>query len=53
MELNRAITGSSAQQVSKAFGTMAEAAAELAAAVAEEDEIKRGAKELARARNVA
>jgi hypothetical protein len=53
MELNRAITGSSAQQVSKAFGAMAEAAAELAAAVAEEDEITREAKQLARARNVA
>jgi hypothetical protein len=38
-ELNRAITGSSAVEVAGAFGEMSEAAADLADAVAREDEV--------------
>ena len=37
-ELNRAITGSSAENVAAAFGGLADVAAELAGAVAREDE---------------
>jgi hypothetical protein len=37
-ELNRAITGSSAERVARAFGGLADAASELADAVAREDE---------------
>jgi uncharacterized protein with PhoU and TrkA domain len=37
-ELNRAITGSSAANVAQAFGSLADAASELADSVAREDE---------------
>jgi hypothetical protein len=37
-ELNQAITGSSAAEVADAFGAMAEAAGELADAIATEDQ---------------
>ena len=52
-ELNRAIAGTDALTVARAFGALAEAAARLAKAVADEDEMSRQARELARARNVA
>lgn len=52
-ELNRAIGGSSAKQVASAFGEMAKAAAALAGAVAQEDEMKLAAREFARARPAA
>jgi hypothetical protein len=51
--LNRAITGSSAAAVADAFGEMAEAAADLADAVAREDEIAREAQTRARTRGAA
>lgn len=47
-QLNRAISGTSAEDVADAFGAMAEASAVLAAAVAQEDEIKQAARDLAR-----
>jgi hypothetical protein len=53
MEMNRAIGGPNAQEVANAFGAVAEAAAELAHAVAEEDAITREARELARPRHAA
>jgi len=53
MEMNRAIAGSDALEVATAFGAVAEAAAKLARAVADEDEITRDARELARSRNAA
>jgi hypothetical protein len=53
MEMNRAISGSSALEVSNAFGAVSEATAELAHAVAAEDAITRGARELARPRHAA
>ncbi len=53
MEMNRAIGGSDALTVSHAFGAVADAAARLARAVADEDEITREARELARSRNAA
>jgi hypothetical protein len=53
LEMNRAISGSDAVEVSTAFGAVAEAAARLARAVADEDQMTREAKELARARNAA
>ena len=53
MEMNRAIGGSDALAVATAFGAVAEAAAELARAVGDEDQMTREAKELARSRNVA
>jgi hypothetical protein len=53
MEMNRAIGGSDALTVSQAFGAVADAAARLARAVADEDEITREARELARSRNAA
>lgn len=53
MEMNRAIGGSDALTVAAAFGAVAEAAARLARAVGDEDQITREAKELARARNAA
>ena len=52
-ELNRAISGSDALQVSTAFGAVAAAAADLARAVGDEDQIKREARELARSRDAA
>ena len=51
--MNHAIGGSSAIVVTAAFGSLADAAAKLARAVAEEDRINREARELARARNAA
>jgi hypothetical protein len=53
MEMNRAIAGSDALEVATAFGAVAEAAAKLARAVADEDEMTREARELARSRNAA
>ncbi|MGH2861497.1 MAG: hypothetical protein ACRDLT_08315 [Solirubrobacteraceae bacterium] len=53
MEMNRAISGSDAREVATAFGAVAEAAAKLARAVGDEDEITRQARELARSRNAA
>ena len=56
MEMNRAIGGPDAIEVAAAFGAVAEAAAKLARAIADEDQITREAKELAelaRSRNVA
>ncbi len=53
MALNRAIGGTDARSVATAFGSVANAAAKLARAVADEDAITREAKELARARNAA
>ena len=53
MEMNRAIGGSDALEVATAFGAVAEAAAKLARAVADEDTITREARELARSRNAA
>ena len=53
MEMNRAIGGSDALAVSEAFGAVAEAAARLARAVADEDAITREAKALARSRSAA
>lgn len=52
-ELNGAIAGSDALAVAAAFGAVAEAAARLARAVGDEDEITRAAKELARSRDAA
>ena len=52
-ELNRTIGGTSASKVAAAFGVIADAAARLAQAIADEDAITREAKELARARNAA
>jgi hypothetical protein len=52
-EMNRAIGGSDALQVATAFGAVAEAAAKLARAIADEDAITREARELARSRNAA
>lgn len=52
-ELNRAIAGSSAALVATGFGEMAEAAAELAAAIEREDAITREAAERARPREAA
>lgn len=53
MEMNRAIGGSDALEVASAFGAVAEAAAKLARAIADEDGITREARELARSRNAA
>lgn len=53
MEMNRVIGGSDALQVATAFGAVAEAAAKLARAIADEDAITRQARELARSRNAA
>ena len=53
MEMNRAIGGSDALEVATAFGAVAEAAAKLARAIADEDTITREARELARSRNAA
>lgn len=53
MEMNRAIGGSDALEVASAFGAVAEAAAKLARAIADEDAITREARELARSRNAA
>lgn len=53
MELNRAISDSSASHVAAAFGAMAEAAAELAEAIRREDEIAREAQTRARPRDAA
>lgn len=53
LEMNRAISGSDALEVASAFGAVAEAAAKLARAVADEDGIMREARELARSRNAA
>ena len=53
MEMNRAIGGSDALEVATAFGAVAEAAAKLSRAIADEDAITREARELARSRNVA
>ncbi|HEX3617593.1 MAG TPA: hypothetical protein VHU61_13695 [Solirubrobacteraceae bacterium] len=53
MEMNRAIAGSDALEVAAAFGAVAEAAAKLARTIADEDDITREAKELARSRNAA
>lgn len=52
-DLNRAIGGSEALTVAAAFGALADAAAKLARAIADQDAINREARELARARNVA
>lgn len=52
-EMNRAIGGSNAVEVATAFGAIAEAAARLAQAVADEDEITRAARERARSSNAA
>ena len=52
-ELNQAISGSDALQVSTAFGAVAATAADLARAVSDEDQIKREARELARSRDAA
>ena len=52
-ELNQAISGSDALQVSTAFGAVAATAADLARAVGDEDQIKREARELARSRDAA
>jgi len=51
--LNRAITGSSASEVADAFGEMSEAAADLAEAIAREDEVMQEAQARARARGAA
>jgi hypothetical protein len=51
--LNRTIGGTDALKVAAAFGSVADAAAQLAQAVAGEDGITREAKELARSRNAA
>ncbi len=51
--LNRAIAGSNAAEVAGAFGGMAEAAGDLAEAVALEDEVARQAQDRARARGAA
>jgi hypothetical protein len=53
MEMNRAIAGSDGLDVAAAFGAVAEAAAKLARTIADEDDITREAKELARSRNAA
>jgi hypothetical protein len=53
MQMNRAIAGTNALEVADAFGAVAEAAAELAHAVADEDAIVREARELARPRQAA
>ena len=53
MEMNRAIGGTNALKVATAFGAIADAAAKLRQAVADEDAMTREAKELARARNAA
>lgn len=53
MEMNRAIGGSDALEVARAFGAVAEASAKLARAIGDEDEITREARELARSRNAA
>ncbi len=52
-EMNRAIGGTDARTVAASFGSIADAAAKLSQAVADEDAITREAKELARARNAA
>ncbi|MGC9220127.1 MAG: hypothetical protein ACP5H2_02085 [Solirubrobacteraceae bacterium] len=48
-ELNRAISRSSAERVADAFGALATVAAELSAAVAQEDDIKRQARAMSKA----
>ncbi len=53
MEMNRAIAGASAQEVAGAFGAIAETAADLALAIADEDSITRTARERARAHQAA
>jgi hypothetical protein len=52
-ELNGAIGGSSALTVASAFGAVSEAAADLADAIAAEDEVAREAQSRSRSRNVA
>jgi hypothetical protein len=51
--LNRAIAGSSASEVARSFGEMSEATADLADAVAREDEVMREAQERTRTRGAA
>ena len=51
--LNRAIAGSSSEEVAGAFGEMAEAAAELSEAVDWQDRVDREAQERARSRGAA
>ena len=53
LELNRAIGGTDARTVSTSFASVADAAAKLSQAVADEDAITREAKEIARSRNAA
>ena len=53
LELNRAIGGKSAQTVASAFGAVAGAAGDLAAAVSAEDEIAREAQARSHTRHVA
>jgi hypothetical protein len=52
-QLNQAITGTSAEAVARAFGEMAESAAELSDAVAFEDAVEREAEERVRSRGAA
>jgi hypothetical protein len=52
-DMNRAIGGTDALRVATAFGAIADAAARLSQAVADEDAITREARELARGRNAA
>ncbi len=52
-ELNRAIGGASALKVASAFGAMSEATADLAEAIAAEDEVAREAQSRSRSRNIA
>ncbi len=52
-EMNHTIGGTNALKVAAAFGSIADAAARLSRAVADEDAITRDAREMARARNAA
>jgi hypothetical protein len=52
-EMNHTISGTDARRVATAFGAIADAAAKLSEAIADEDAITREAKELARGRNAA
>jgi hypothetical protein len=52
-ELNRAIGGASALKVASAFGAMSEATADLADAIAAEDQVAREAQSRSRSRNIA
>jgi hypothetical protein len=53
LEMNHTIGGTNALKVAAAFGAIADAAARLSQAVADEDAITREARDLARARNAA